>query len=83
MMAGAVLLTDETDCIRSQYEDGKDMLIFELSDIDGMVSKVREYLKSPDRLKSIAKNGFIRASTEDTWDERAALFLSYLEECTV
>ncbi len=83
MMAGAVLLTDETECIKSQYEDGKDMLIYELSDIDGMISKVREYLKSPDRLKTIAGNGFQRASVEDTWDERASLFLSYLEECAV
>ena len=83
MMAGAVLLTDETECIKSQYEDGKDMLIYELSDIDGMISKVREYLKSPDRLKTIAGNGFQRASVEDTWDERASLFLSYLEGCAV
>ena len=82
MMAGAVLLTDETDCIKSQYEDGKEMLIFELSDIDKMVMRVREYLKSPEKLCNIAENGYKRASAEDTWEERASLFLSYLKECT-
>ena len=83
MMAGAVLLTDETECIKSQYEDGKEMLIFELSDIDGMAARVKEYLKAPEKLREIAGNGFKRAAAEDTWDERAALFLSYLKECTV
>lgn len=83
MAAGAVLLTDETDCIRSQYEDGREMLIFELKNIEKMVSRVVEYLNSPEKLKEIAENGFNRASAEDTWDERAALFLSYLKECAV
>ena len=83
MMAGTVLLTDETECIKSQYEDGKEMLIFDLKRIDKMVERVSELLKVPADLRKIAENGFERASSEDTWEERAKLFLSYLKECPV
>ena len=83
MMAGTVLLTDETECIKSQYEDGKEMLIFDLKRIDKMVERVSELLKVPADLRKIAENGFERASSEDTWEERARLFLSYLKECPV
>lgn len=83
MMAGTVLLTDETECIKSQYEDGKEMLIFDLKRIDKMVERVSELLKVPADLRKIAEKGFERASSEDTWEERAKLFLSYLKECPV
>ncbi|MBQ6259605.1 MAG: glycosyltransferase family 1 protein, partial [Lachnospiraceae bacterium] len=66
-----------------QYEDGKEMLIFDLKRIDKMVERVSELLKVPADLRKIAENGFERASSEDTWEERAKLFLSYLKECPV
>jgi len=72
---GACVLSDESTCLKEQYEEGKELLLFSLGEIQRVPAMIREALKGS--WKEIAARGYKRG-LEDTWDERAKLLLYYL-----
>lgn len=74
MLAGAVLVTDDTTYLHGKYDD-KDMLIFHLQEPEKLVEKIKALLGDNELRNSIAENGRKRAKEEHTWDKRAEQFL--------
>lgn len=78
MLAGAVLVTDDTTYLRGQY-DADDMIAFHLDRIYELPKQVMEMLASVEKREKMAKNGQRKTLQEHTWDKRAEQFLKLLE----
>ncbi len=80
MLAKSVVISDKSTCLEEQYEDEKEIILFDLGEIDGLPNRIRGLIKNKNKASEIAERGYERALNEDTWESRAKLFLEYLEE---
>lgn len=71
MLAGAVAVTDSSVYMKEEFTDGKDIVMFELPQIDGLPATIKELLNNPERMQRIADEGFKSAVKSHTWEERA------------
>lgn len=78
MLAGAVLVTDDTKYLKECYDDN-DMVIFQLDNLTELPRRVKELLEDSDTRKGIAENGRKKTLQEHAWDRRAEQFLRLLE----
>lgn len=76
LLCKSVLVTDDTSYLDTHFEDGKDILIFNLSNIEHLPQKLAFYLQQPQILDKIAANGYENAVQNHTWDTRAKHFLN-------
>lgn len=79
MLAGAVLVTDNTAYLDGKY-DAKDMLIFRLQERDRLPQQIKGLLADSVLRERIAKSGREKAKKAHTWDARAREFLQILQE---
>lgn len=79
MLAGAVLVTDDTTYLRGRY-DQDDMLIFYLDKLEELPGQIRELLAGEGRRAKMAERGQSKTLQEHTWDKRAEQFLKLLKE---
>lgn len=77
MLAGAVLVTDDTSYLHGRYGE-EDMLIFRLEYLEELPAKIRQLLDDTKRRERVAENGRRKAEEEHTWDKRAEQFLKLL-----
>ena len=75
---GAVSLTDPTTLLKKEYKDGKNILFYELDDIDAVTAKTDAALLQPYALKKIAQMGYSIAAKNHTWDNIAKVILDSL-----
>ncbi|MBR5635731.1 MAG: glycosyltransferase family 1 protein [Pseudobutyrivibrio sp.] len=73
---GAVTLTDPTILLEKEYQNNKNILFFDLKNIDEATFIVDESLKDLDKLKKIAQEGYEIASKNHTWTEITKKLLS-------
>lgn len=81
MMAGAVLVTDDTTYLEGRYSQS-DMLIFHLNNLLELPEQVKELLADEKKRERIAENGKKITLREHTWDKRAEQFLELLNNLT-
>ncbi len=80
MLCKTAFVSDKTRCLEEQYADEKEILLFDLEHLAELPKKLR---KNEKHLETIGKNGYEKAKKEDTWEQRADLFLQYyLRETT-
>lgn len=82
MLAGAVLVTDDTAYLQGRYDEG-DMLIFKLDELDELPDRMKLLLEDESRRRQVAENGRKKTQKEHTWDRRAEQFLELLEKKSV
>lgn len=70
MLAGAVLVTDDTTYLRKRY-DSNDMLVFNLAKMKELPDKILSLLQNEKRRIEIAENGRRKTWKEHTWEKRA------------
>ena len=80
MLSGAVCLSDETEILREQFNDGEDICIFKATDIPAMVGRVKELLQNDEKRMEIARKGYEKAVNEHTWDVRAKQLVELVEK---
>jgi hypothetical protein len=80
MLAGAVLVTDDTTYLKGRYDDGKDMLIFRLERLEELPGRVRELLVKDELRRQIAENGREKTEKHHTWQKRAEQFQKLLKD---
>ena len=78
MLAGAVLVTDDTEYLRGRY-DNNDMVIFQLENLMELPGKIKGLLGDSVKRMDMAENGRKKTLQEHTWDRRAEQFLKLLE----
>lgn len=70
MLNGSICLTDVSDYLVERFEHGKELVFFQYTDIDGMISDVNYILQNPDISCEIARRGYEVAKENDTWKHR-------------
>ncbi len=71
MLNGAVCLTDSSVYLDEILHDGTDCRIYSLSRMEELPEKAKELLEDPDRMQTIADNGYELAKAGHTWTHRA------------
>ena len=77
---GAVSLTDPTTLLINEYKDNKDILFFDLDNIDFVTEKINSSLKDLESLKKIAQAGYEIASHNHTWTNIANVIICSLKK---
>ena len=80
MLRRSVVVSDKSTCLTEQYEDRKELLLFDLTETDRLPARVKTLLDDDAAREEIAETAYRRAVAEDTWKQRAELFLFYLGE---
>lgn len=80
MLSGTVALTDSSEYIDNIFEDGKDLVLYSLKELDRLPEIVFDLLKNPDKAKKIAEAGREKARAEHTWYHRAKEILDIVNE---
>lgn len=70
MLAGAVSITDTSKYMKEEYESGKDLVMFELEQMQELPKRVWELLENPKQMQKIADRGYQKAGKKDTWNRR-------------
>ena len=77
MLAGAVLVTDDSTYLRGRYDEN-DMLIFKLDQCEKLPQRIAELLADDEKQRCIAQNGKKKTRCAHTWGKRAQEFLELL-----
>lgn len=78
MLAGAVLVTDNTTYLDGRYDDG-DLLVFQLNEREKLPGQIKRLLSDDDLRQQIAQNGRKKTTVSHTWEKRAEQFLTILQ----
>lgn len=76
MLSGSLVLTDRTDAMVECFDDKKDILYFNLSNLEKVPEMIKENLKNSD----IALNGCNKAIESHTWKDRAKSLLIIIDK---
>lgn len=79
MLAGAVLVTDDTTYLMGKYTD-EDLLTFSLEEREKLPDKIKYLFDHEEYRKIIAQNGKQKTLLLNTWDKRAEQFLDILDK---
>ena len=79
MLAGAVLVTDNTRYLAGRYENGKDLVSFGLTERKTLPERIKRLLSDEAERMRIAESGREKTKKFHTWDVRAKEFLELLE----
>lgn len=71
MLSGAVAVTDTSEYIEEEFQDGEDILIYRLDDLQKLPEKIKYILENEEEGKRIARNGQQKAEERHTWMNRA------------
>lgn len=83
MLCHSVVVTDQSTCLTEQYQDGEELVIFDLMKLDALPARIKDLLSNDAKRAHIAESAFQRAKNEDLWKNRAELFLSYCDEVNI
>lgn len=79
MLAGAVLVTDDTAYLSGRY-DNHDLLCFHLDRLQELPAQILRLLENEQERKTIAENGRRKTLLKHTWKKRAEEFITLLEQ---
>lgn len=78
MLQKSVVLTDKTTYLEEEFEDGQDIVLFDLKYMNQVPKQVKALLADIGQMEKIAERGYQRAKMHHTWDIRAKKFLKKL-----
>ncbi len=80
MLSGTVALTDGSKYIDGNFEDGKELVVYSLEDLDRLPGKVKTLLDNGGMAGQIASVGKERADKELTWQHRVFEMVGYIQK---
>ena len=69
MLNGSVCVTDTSEYLKKHFENGKNIIFYELNQLDDLVKNVHLLLENPGFAKSIIENQK-RIAVNSTWNNR-------------
>lgn len=78
MLAGAVLVTDETTYLKGRYGE-QDLVPFRLDELYLLPDKIKALLRDEEMRKKIANNGMKKTLQDHTWEKRSEQLLGILK----
>lgn len=79
MLAGAVLITDDTTYLHNRY-DAEDLLVFRLKEREKLPQQIKQLLSEEPLRQQMAQNGMRKTKEAHTWEKRAEQFLELLQK---
>ena len=80
MLNGSVVATDLSTQLSELFENGQDMILFDLNNLDTLPATIRELLASKDTLEHILQKGCENALQNHLWDNRAKQLLEFINK---
>lgn len=80
MLQKAVVITDRNPYLESQFQDGQDIIYYDLDQMDKLPARISRLLQSPERISEIGENGYQKAAKYHTWDCRAKELIQIAEQ---
>lgn len=80
MLQRSVVVTDRTTYLEQNFEDEKELLMFDLAEMERLPARIKELLSDEEHCKQIAQAGYQKAAREHTWDDRAGTLLKWISE---
>ncbi|MBQ8822686.1 MAG: glycosyltransferase family 1 protein [Lachnospiraceae bacterium] len=71
MLCGSCCLSDETSYLREHFQDGEDIVLFRVEELEQLPGKIQYLLQRDEERRKIALAGQRRAQQEHTWRKRA------------
>ena len=78
MLHGAVPLTDSSIYLKERFRDGRELLFYELEQLEEIADITKKMLSLPKEMEYMARLAFETAVHEDTWQNRAEKLREYL-----
>lgn len=78
MLSQSVLLSDWCAVLEEEFIDGKDLVLFDLTQLETLPDKIRGLLADEGRLHQIAVSGYQKTVQKHLWINRARQFLDIL-----
>lgn len=79
MLAHTVLVTDGTSYLEENYNNGEELLMFSLENLDELPIKIIEVLENEELQYGIAEAGYWKTLQEHTWEKRTEEIFKFLE----
>lgn len=80
MLASSVVLSDRSTYLSEEFEEGEEIVLFDLEKIDELPELVRQLLKDNGKLKRIAAAGYEKAGQRHLWIHRGEGMLNIIAE---
>lgn len=80
MLNGAVSLTDPSIYLKERFQDGEDLLFYELKELEELPAIAEDALIHPSRMERLTEAVYERAVTQDTWECRARILAQLIEQ---
>lgn len=77
MLSGALSLTDSSRYIEEQFQDGVDIALYSLTDIDKLPDRITTLLENTSDSAAMARRGYEKASQYHTWECRVRQMLAF------
>ena len=81
MLNGAVCVSDRSEYLLEHYNDGEDIVYFDISNPGQMAADVKWLLEHPKQAAIIASNGQKKARQYDSWEIRNRQICELITEC--
>ncbi len=79
MLCQSAVLSDTSTRLEEEFVDGKDILLFRLSQISSLPIRIKKLLADPEQLQEIAENGYKKALGKHLWTHRAMQLLDIID----
>ena len=79
MMSGAISMTDPSRYLLEHFEHGKNIVYYNLTDMEPMIDNIRFLQSHPKTAEKIAEEGRLVAEKEDTWDLRLQQLMNFMK----
>lgn len=79
MLNKVIAVTDESKYITDNFEDGKELVVFSLKEIETLPERIRYLLENPSAAAQIAESGYKKIQNH-TWYHRVYEMLKKMEE---
>lgn len=79
MLNHSLCLTDPTPMLKEQFRDNCELVFYPADDGDALCQTAEALLKDNDKIKTISQQGYEKAITEHTWQNRVEKLLEILE----
>ncbi len=71
MLNGAVCFTDWSRYLEQELEDGKELFLYELDELDNLPDRIREVLGDREKWEEVRKSAYDKAYSRHRWEHRA------------
>ncbi len=79
MLCQSAVLSDTSTRLEEEFVDGKDILLFPLTQIASLPNRIKRLLAAPEQLQEIAENGYKKALEKHLWIHRAMQLLDIID----